>query len=498
MSYTAHYLNAVTDAVGDYPEYENFRVGGHEITYNTMCNAGRHFFNFYGNGTSQASRTRGPMDYAATLLAHNHFYNGMLQTKDAGLLTGYFASGGTLNGQSSQVAYNVLHDCYDIFGMRIGALGLIYLDEGTCDVDLHHNLLWAAPGSLQRGLWFNTCCVNVRDRGNVFHREFPRTAANCGPTISPRAAPSASATTSTSPPALPPWPQVVTRRLDSKKAPAARTDFTWCRCEPVDWGAGWQTAVLQMASSAKAMNSDRSARAAPRHRKATDPLVLEMDANDGTAEHVRKQWTFLYELGDKAWVRFNQVPLGDGYGRFRAVYGNNAAAPWRLEVRLDGVDGPLVGQAALGQTDRLRGRFVQIFSEAVAELSRPPPARTTCCWCSAQEGAKPAVNLEYLRFEQARGTIPLTKNEVQLETARRAAGRPQDRRVLSPLYGAASCASSWPRWSRPRAGSRCSCGPLGAGQAHRHDRGAESGKGGPGRRAGRAWAINRAGTPQGT
>ena len=30
------------------------------------------------------------MDYAATLFAHNHLYNGMLQTKDAGLLDGLF------------------------------------------------------------------------------------------------------------------------------------------------------------------------------------------------------------------------------------------------------------------------------------------------------------------------------------------------------------------------------------------------------------------------
>ena len=163
MSYTAHYLNAITDAVADYADYEDQLVGGHVITFNTMRNAGRHFFNFYGNGTSTFSRTRGPLDY-----------NGMLQTRDAGFLTGYFASGGTLNGQHSQVVYNVLHDCYDIFGMRIDALGMVYLDEGTCDVDLHHNLLWAAPGSLQRGMWFNTCCTNLREHHNVFHPQFTR------------------------------------------------------------------------------------------------------------------------------------------------------------------------------------------------------------------------------------------------------------------------------------------------------------------------------------
>ena len=452
MSYTAHYLNAITDAVGDYMDYENFLVGGHEITFNTMRNAGRHFFNFYGNGTSKASRTRGPMDYAATLFAHNHLYNGMLQTKDAGFLTGYFCSGGTLNGQSSQVAYNVLHDCYDIFGMRIGALGLVYLDEGTCDVDLHHNLLWAAPGSLQRGLWFNTCCVNVRDHDNVFHREFARTSGNLrAGGLSRGHAPSASATTSTTRRPLPPWPQLVTRRLAMEKGKGGLQDGDWCRFEPVDWGAGWRTAVLRLASAVKEMNTDKSARAVPRHRKVTDPLVLEMDNNDGAEEHVRKQWTFLYNLGDKAWVRFNQVPLGQGYRRFRAVYGNNAAAPWRLEVRLDRVDGPLVGQVTLRQTDRVRGRFVQIFGEAVGELSAAATGTHDVFLVFRSKSDKPAVNFEYLRFEQSRGVIPLAKNEVQLEVRVGQPRRPEDRRVLSRATRAMRCASSSPRWSRPRA-----------------------------------------------
>ncbi len=415
VSYTAHYLNAITDAVSDFADYENFRVGGHEITFNTMRNAGRHFFNFYGNGTSQASRTRGPMDYAATLFAHNHLYNGMLQTKDAGLLTGYFSSGGTLNGQSSQVAYNVLHDSYDIFGMSIGALGLIYLDEGTCDVDIHHNLLWAAPGSLQRGLWFNTCCVHVRDRDNVFHREFVRHSGNLRPEDFPEGRPFRFGHDFDCPPTAPPWPQLATRRLAMEESKGGLQDGDWRKFEPVDWSAGWRTAVLRLASPAKEMNTDTSARAVPRHRKMTDPLVLEMDHNDGTEKHVHKLWTFLYDLGDRAWVRFNRVPLGQGYRRFRAVYGNNATAPWRLEVRLDGMDGPLAGQVTLGQTDRVRGPFVQIFGEAVAELSAAATGTRDVFLVLRSEKGKPAVNFEYLRFEQSRGVLPLARNEVQLE-----------------------------------------------------------------------------------
>ena len=110
VSYVGHYLNAITDAVNDYADYEGMLYGGHVITHNTMRNAGRHLFNLHGNGTSKVSRDRAPMDYMATLFAHNHLYNGMLQTRDAGLITGYYCSGGTLNGLNTQISHNVMHD----------------------------------------------------------------------------------------------------------------------------------------------------------------------------------------------------------------------------------------------------------------------------------------------------------------------------------------------------------------------------------------------------
>lgn len=428
VSYVGHYLNAITDAVTDFPDYENFLVGGHVITFNTMRNANRHFFNFYGNGTSTASRDRGPMDYAATLFAHNHLYNGMLLTRDAGFLSGYFCSGGTLNGQHSQVAYNVLHDCYDISAMRWNKLGLIYLDEGTCDVDVHHNLLWAAPGSNQRDMWFNTCCVDIREHDNRFHGLFTRTCAELRDEDFPGGQPFRFGHDFAHPPVLPKWPQIVSRRLDAAGcssrsdgvavAPAGLTgleDGAWFAHDGVDLGSGWGSAILRFASDVKALNADRSARSVPRHRNATDPLVLEAKYNDGAHEKLRKQWTFLYNIEDGAWVRFDRVPLGDGYRRFRTVYGNDAAEPWRMEIRLDRADGPLAGQVALPQTDRARGGHVQIYREGVADLSADARGTRDVFLVFRSESARPVVDFEYLRFEQYRGELPLQKNEVRIE-----------------------------------------------------------------------------------
>jgi len=415
VSYTAHYLNAITDAVSDFHDYENFLVGGHVITFNTMRNAGRHFFNFYGNGPSTASRTRSGMDYMATLFAHNHLYNGMLQTKDAGFLTGYHCSAGTLNGLNSQVCYNVMHDCYDIFAMRHNILGIVYLDEGTCDVDLYNNLLWAAPGSLQHAFWFNTACVDIRERDNVFHPNFTRTCSELKPSDFPKGKPFRFGHDFTNPPPLPRWPQLERIELPGGRIATGLADGGCFRLGAVDFAQGWQSAVMQFSSSIKELNNDRSARQAPRHRKATDPLVLEAGNNDGLHEKIRRQWTFLHNISEGSWIRFNQVPLGEGYKRFRVIYGNDQPAPRTLEVHLDTADGPLVCTVRLPQTDRPRRGNIQIYQEATGEVSPQATGTRDVFIVFHSPDEKNVGAFEYFRFEQYRGTIPLQKNEVKFE-----------------------------------------------------------------------------------
>jgi len=446
VDYTSHYLNAVTDAVADFNEFENVLVGGHVITFNTMRNAGRHFFNFYGNGTSRQSRDRGPMDYMGTLFAHNHLYNGMLQTKDAGFLTGYYSSGGTLNSLNSQVAYNVMHDSFDIFAMRIHKLGIVYLDAGTCDVDLHDNLLWAAPGTLQRGMWFNTCCVDIHEYRNVFHPNFTRTCGELRPGDFPGGRPFRFGHDFAHPPPVPAWPPLERRVLEAENsgalshglAKSADTvtgvcDGAWLALGTVDFDRGWQSAVMRFAGEAKGMNTDRLARRPPRHRHATDPLVLEAVVNDGKSPGVRKRWTFVHHVLDGAWLRFDGVPLGAGYRRFRVVYGNVYSGRRRVEVHLDSVDGPLVARVALDRTDRDRGGSVQIYAEAVAPVHEAARGTHTVYLVFRSEDGYPVGEFEYFRFELSRADLPLQKNEARFELR---LDRPDGDRigVLYPRY----------------------------------------------------------------
>ncbi|OGV82970.1 MAG: hypothetical protein A3K19_32695 [Lentisphaerae bacterium RIFOXYB12_FULL_65_16] len=429
ISYTSHYLNAITDAVSDFNDYENFLVGGHVITFNTMRNAGRHFFNFYGNGPSTASRTRSSMDYMATLFAHNHLYNGMLQTKDAGFLTGYYCSGGTLNGLNSQVIYNVMHDSYDLAAMRWNVLGIVYLDAGSCDVDLHHNLLWAAPGSLQRGLWYNTMCVDVHEHDNLFHPEFERTCAELTAKDFPDGKPFRFGHDFDAPPPVPAWPQLDKLPIEAEACTAQSAgiaksatglngmqDGDWFCLGNVDFTPGWQSMVMRFAGDVKELNTDRAARGKPRHQKVTDPLIMEAVTRDDAAPTVRQQWTFIRNVTDGSWIRFNQVPLGDGYRRFRAIYGNDQAEPRQVEVHLDSVDGPLVGQVSLPQTDVSRGGNIQIYQTATGEVSVDAKGTHDIFLVFRSPDPKQKVGeFEYFRFEQYRGQIALQKNEVKFE-----------------------------------------------------------------------------------
>lgn len=428
FDYSSHYLYAL-----NVNSSEDVYSGGHAFTYNTFSNCGRSWYGVPGGSWCGRSRERAPFLTQANLFAHNHGYNGMLQTRDAGCITGGGSSGGNLNGMRGPIVHNVLHDCYDLWGMEISALGIIYLDLGTNDVDLNHNLLWAAPGSLQRGFFYNTACANLRESDNVFHQEFTRSSAELRPEDFPGGKPFRFGHDFANPPPLPKWPQLVEQKLEAERGASQSPDVTrtrdglvglrdgsWFTVGEVDLNRGWQTAIMRFASDVSDMNADTSAQQAPRHQKATDPLILDCsvlagakgydDASPGIAQH----WTRVYSLTDGAWLRFNRVPLGAGYRRFRAVYGNGTQTPAQLDVRLDAADGPLVTTVDLPYTHKPEQGPIT-YEEAVAEVPESVTGTHDIFLVFRSPEVKPVVELEYLRFERYRGRIPLQPREVKVE-----------------------------------------------------------------------------------
>ena len=143
--------------------------------------------------------------------------------------------------------------------------------------------------------------------------------------------------------------------------------------------------------------------------------MLEATVNDGTRADVRKKWTFVYDFTNGAWVRFNQVPWGAGYQRFRVNYGLTNDAAWRLEIHLNDVTGPLIGTVPLPKTDRARVDTTQIYSQAVGKISSDATGTHDVFLVFCADDPKAVAEFEYLRFEQYRGEIALRTNEVKLE-----------------------------------------------------------------------------------
>jgi hypothetical protein len=448
IDYASHYLYALHVLPA-----EDLLFGGHTLTYNTLRNAGRSWYGINGTAWAGASRAYRSPPTLATLFAHNHAYNGMLQTRDAGGITGGGASGGSLNGIRGQMLYNVMHDCYDPWGMEKSILGICYLDLGTCDMDISHNLLWAAPGSLQAGFWFNEACVDIRERDNVLRKEFSRSSGELRAEDFPGGKAFRFGHDFRNPPPLPKWPQLETMRREAEessrlsggvaKTPDGITglkDGDWFALDKVDWSQGWQSAVLRFSCDTTEMNSDSSAQAAPRHQKTTDPLILACSRSakeagyDDAAPKTPRHWTFVYNLPHAGWLRFNKVPMGEGYRRFRAVYGYTGSAPAWLEVRLDRLDGPVAFRVPLPQTPKPTAGPV-ICGDALAEL--PPTLTGThdvfLVFKTEEQDSSKKIRLdrlEYCRFEQYQGQIPLQKNEVKLEVR---AGSP-DGEKLGEFY----------------------------------------------------------------
>jgi hypothetical protein len=285
--------------------------------------------------------------------------------------------------------------------------------------------------------------VDIREHDNVFRKEFTRTCAELKPEDFPEDKPFRFGHDFQNPPAVPHWPQIERQRIEAESSAAQSAgvnktaagltglkDGDWFAFDGVDLGRGWQSVVMRLACDDKAINTDRAGRTPPRHRKATDPLVLEVVANNGASPNVRTHWSFCYNVADGAWLKYEQVPLGEGYRRFRAIYGNTSDSPRHLEVRLDRADGPLVGRLALCKTDKPRGGAIQVYGEAVGELVPEATGVRDVFLVFHSEDKQPVGNFEYFRFDQYRGQIPLQKNEVKIEV--RAGGREGEK--LGELY----------------------------------------------------------------
>jgi len=119
---------------------------GHEISHNTLYNSGR---SLVGHSHTQSLK-----------ILYNHIYNAGLQTNDMGFTYAW----GT-DGAGTEIAYNWMHDnkaLRDAYG-KVYAPG-IYLDNGSSNFLVHHNVVWNTAG---QGIFLNDPSTNQQIYSNT-------------------------------------------------------------------------------------------------------------------------------------------------------------------------------------------------------------------------------------------------------------------------------------------------------------------------------------------
>ena len=124
----------------------------------------------------------------------------------------------------------------------------------------------------------------------------------------------------------------------------------------------------------------------------------------------------MYNVPRRRWVRFNQVPLGEGYRRFRVDLRQRPAGA-AAAGSAPGRGGRAAGRPGR-RCRRPTGRAAGRSRSTRRRSGRSAPTATGThdvflVFRSADD--KPVGEFEYFRFEQYRGQIPLQKNEVKLE-----------------------------------------------------------------------------------
>lgn len=312
-----------------------------EISHNTVFNSGRGLI-VHRNLT-------------ASRIVYNDIFRGGLQTTDFGGTYAY-----AVDGAGTEIAYNRIHD------MNAG----IYLDgEFTKNFIIHHNVIWNATSALvlncvsTNNLIYNNTLVGTLfsvsgTAGNIGRRELTNTrminnifTATVNTTVT---SPSAAAVEQNNlyRPTDPVFVDAVSRdyRIQST-SPATDTGQVLAGYTDGYSGVAPDIGASEGQGSAWPSGSTLSAEEDPGTvpiRSAFIPIeAVYYDDPFGVVIYARAIGNF----DDKDWIRFNQVDFGSGASRFTAWLGvPDLYAGQRIDLRLDSVNGPLIGTLAVAST----------------------------------------------------------------------------------------------------------------------------------------------------
>lgn len=387
--------------------------GGHTITYNTIRRCGRALLHMDGG---PGTRDGNPQPYAAMLIAHNHLYDGMLQGRDGGALNSFWTDAGAYNGLRTEFRHNVIHDCYDPKAIEDDwHLGIVYWDNNTHNLNNHHNLIWAKPGTVQISHLFNAPSVNTTwDDSNRFIGEHQGGVESLRPQDFPEGRPFAFGHNETASPEIPPWgPRNLGVTALGKRELAPGSVFV---AKAVSLDGGPKTLVVRYALEDRSINRGLQPFQSATGRGSRACIAQVADKAEKSAK-VTGRWV-PRNLVDGEYLKLPALDLGEGYARWHLVWASRNPAPKWLEIRLDSPDAAPVARLELPDTGAAKvgnEGFLQPFQVFKFPLPDTLRGKHDVHLVFKGGAGEEIGQTSFVRFEQYRGEVPLLANEAVLE-----------------------------------------------------------------------------------
>ena len=424
ISYTCTYLGGVM--IGWNGEMLS---GGHTITHNTIRRASRTLIHMDGGSGTRDGK---PQPFAAMLISNNHLYDGMMQSRDGGLLNSFHTNAGAYNGTSTDFSRNIIHDGYDPMVIHNGwNLGLVYWDNATYNLNSHHNLLWNKPGTMDLPVMLNSPSVNSQWTDNRFHKNHSGGLQALKPMDFPDGKPFPAGHDFTSPPPVPAWgPKLVGQSDLGGRELKPGSSIT----QAVDLSGEPQSIVLRYQCNVRHLNQGILPRSltntgGSRAIFNVDSKALELSPK------LRLKYGAIQNAVAGEYFKLPKADLGEGYETLSFIWASaNPAEKW-LEIRLGDPKAEPIARLVLPNTNATvafdpPNRALYPFQEM--RMSLPATLRGTgdVYFTVGGGDGKEIGQISTIRFEHYRKPVELLPNEGRIEVR---LDKP-DGQLLTTLY----------------------------------------------------------------
>jgi hypothetical protein len=316
--------------------------GNHIISYNSISNTGRHALSFSGGMLPKNAK---PIPFAASLITHNHILDGLLQTRDAGLVSSFNTNAGAFNDKQTEFSYNVIHDCHDLVVLKENwKLGLVYLDNNTWNINNHHNLLWAKPGTVQIPYLFNAPDVNITWGKSRFMKAYTGSISSLKDSDFPDSTRFDFGYNPNKSPALPSWINNVTDQFPIHQNWTNGSEF---KHEKVNFSNGFKSIILKFSCDDTTLNihSFNVLATGTTLKKQNKGFLLFNLGNDKVnlkrSAGILDRHGRIKNLTDNSYICFKELDSSEGYRQIRFSFASqNKQNKW-IEIRLDSLTAPI-------------------------------------------------------------------------------------------------------------------------------------------------------------